>query len=332
MTEDDLPAYVERPGVQTFAPPILARGTVMQSFALQANHDRLQALVDKYLNAFAPAQTDYTFRAVGDVVFLAYAPMAHISVTDPIDGGRGFMRETDTAFWMPVAAGRKRLGVWVPEKLAWFLPYVWVDVPTAMTTGREVYGFPKEMSWLETPKSEADPLVFGLSAMVLPTYSPETELVTRPLLRAERKSETEAGSAQVFGDLEQMWKEFVRLLQGGRQGLSIPSLGLDVDLAAHFALGELPMIFLKEFRDAEQPHRACYARIIGALSKVVGFRIAYPLLASYEITIQAYQSHPIAADFGFPTQPDGSAKLASLFGFYVDFDFELELGSVYLPR
>jgi len=331
MTEG-LQAYVERPGVQTFAPPILARGTLMRSFALRGTHDNFQSIVDKYLNAFAPAQTDYTFRAIGDVVFLAYAPMAHISVTDPIDRNKGWMRETDTAFWMPVAAGRTRGGVWIPEKLAWLLPYVWVDVPTAVATGREVYGFPKEMSWLTTPKSDAERLVFELGTLVLPTYSPDTELVSRPLLRVERRSDLEPGEKRIWNDLEQVLREVVKLLQGDGKGLPIPPLGLDVDLLAHLAVGEVPMIFLKEFRDAAEPHRACYARIIGALSRVVGFRLAYPLLASYEVTIHAYASHPIAADFGFPMGPDGITTLTPEFGFYVDFDFELGLGSVYMPR
>ena len=69
----DLPEYVVRGGAQTFAPPILAKGTRMSTFALRADSDALVALVNKYLNGPGAAQTDLQFYPVGDYVFLAYA-------------------------------------------------------------------------------------------------------------------------------------------------------------------------------------------------------------------------------------------------------------------
>ncbi|HMR74519.1 MAG TPA: acetoacetate decarboxylase family protein [Polyangiaceae bacterium] len=200
MSETELAGYVTRGGVQTFAPPILAKGTRMTSLALEADPAALQRIVDQFLNGPVAAQSNQRFFALGNVVFLAYAPMDHISVTDPIDRNKGFMRETDVAIWMPLVGGKRVAGVFVPTSVYWFMPYVWVDVPAAMTTGREVFGFPKEMAWVQGKGAGADGRTFSLSTLVLPSYTPETELLEKPLFSVERRSDTEPG-------LQQTWTE-----------------------------------------------------------------------------------------------------------------------------
>lgn len=323
---NDLPDYVGRPGAQTFAPPILAQGTRMQSFALRADGSALEALCDRYLNGPAKGQTDLEFRPLGDFVLLANAPMDHISVTDPQDAKKGWMRETDVAFWMPVAGGRRKNGRWQADLLAWFLPYVWVDVSTAVSTGREVYGFPKELAWLDLPASASDALVVQLSTMVLPTYTPDTQLVKKPVFRVERTGGVEAGAEQAFSDFEAAVRDIVGKLYGG--GIEVPSWQLIVNLLEDLLKGEMPLVFLKEFRDISQPHRACYQKIVQAPAKLVKFTTAYPLLSTYDVVINGFASHPIARDFGFAAATDGSARVPVELGFYMEYDFKMELGEV----
>ena len=318
----DLPEYVVRGGAQTFAPPILAKGTRMSTFALRADSDALVALVNKYLNGPGAAQTDLQFYPVGDYVFLAYAPMDHISVTDPVDSQKGWMKETDVAFWMLVVGGTEGANGFEPKMLAWFMPYVWVDVPTAMTTGREVYGFPKELAWLTLPKDDSDPLVFGLEAMVLPKFSPDTEIVRRPLISVSRQADSEPGLEKAFSGAEAVLAEVVRLLHGSAGKAKVGGMDFWLDLLRDLTHEEVPMIFLKEFRDAAEPHRACYQRLIRSASVVKAFHGAYPLLADYKVTLQNYDSHPFLKDFGF-----ASTELSSALSFYVSFDFLLELGT-----
>ncbi len=324
----NLPDYVDRPGVQTFAPPILAKDTRMQSFALRADAAALDALCDRYLNGPARGQTDLEFRPLGDIVLLANAPMAHISVTDPIDSNKGWMRETDVAFWMPVVGGRQHGGQWRAEMVAWFLPYVWVDVSTAVATGREVYGFPKELAWLDPPAGAEDSLVVQLSTMVLPTYTPQTELVKKALFRIQRTGGLEAEVKQEFSDFEHAVRELVGRLYGQDGGIEIPSWQLIVNLIENLLTGEMPMVFLKEFRDITQPHKACYQRIVQAPAKLEKFTIGYPYLSSYEVAISGYASHPVARDFGFAADADGNATVPALLGFFMQYDFKMELGEV----
>lgn len=324
----DLPDYVVRPGVQTFAPPILAKDTRMQSFALRADAAALDKMCDRFLNEPGRGQTDLEFRPLGDIVMLANAPMAHISVTDPIDSKKGWMRETDVAFWVPVAGGRRQEGQWRAEMVAWFLPYVWVDVSTAVATGREVYGFPKELSWLELPSGSDDSLVVQLSTMVLPTYTPETELVKKPLFRIERTGGLEAEVKQEYPGFEHAVRDLVKRLYGEDGGIEVPSWQLIVNLLENLLRGEMPLVFLKEFRDITQPHKACYQRIVQAPAKLEKFTIAYPYLSSYQVSINGYESHPIARDFGFAASPDGSATVPALLGFYMQYDFKMMLGEV----
>ena len=327
MNETQLPPYVTRGGVQTLAPPILARGTRMTSLALEADPKALQRMVDEFFNAPIAARSEQRFYALGNLVFLAYAPMEHISVTDPRDSKKGWMRETDIAFWMPIVGGKEESGKFVPRTVYWFMPYVWVDVTTAMTTGREVYGFPKQMAWVDGPSGDSDGRVFSFSTMVLPSYSPETQLVQKQLIRVERRSSSEPGLEKAWTEAEEVFEEVVRWIHAERGQVQATSLGFWINLLEHLAGGEVPMLFLKEFRDLAEPHRACYQRVVSAPCVVKAFRGGYPLLGDYAVTIFDYASHPIAQDFGFGTPKDGKLSLTSNIGFYVDFDFQLELGS-----
>jgi hypothetical protein len=327
MSDVELAKYVTRGGVQTFAPPILAKGTRMTSLALQADPAALQRIVDQFLNGPAAAQTDQRFHALGNLVFLAYAPMDHISVTDPIDRNKGFMRETDVAIWMPLVGGKMVAGTFAPTAVYWFMPNVWVDVPTAMTTGRELYGFPKEMAWVQGSGAGKDRRIFALSTMVLPRYTAATELLEKPLFSVERSSDPEPGLEKAWTEAKDAFDAVVGFLHAERGQIEATSIGFWLDLSEHLLRAEVPMIFLKEFRDVSEPHRACYQRVVTAPCVVKGFRGGYPLLAEYTVTLFDYASHPIAKDFGFGTPTDGKLTLSSKFGFYVDFDFELGLGS-----
>lgn len=322
----DLPEYVVRGGAQTFAPPILAQGTHMTCFGLRAAPKALQAIADRYLNGPASRQTDLRYHAVGNLVFLAHAPMDHISVTSAVDRDKGWMKETDVAFWMLLVSGRGSGANFKPESIAWFMPYVWVDVTTAVATGREVFGFPKEMSWLKGPSSPSDPLFLELSTMVLPKYTPETEIVKQPLLRIAKKNVHESAIGEAFEGAEDLVEAIAGAFHSDEKGVEVGGMGFWINLLELLARGDVPLVFLKEFRDVANPQRACYQRVVGAPCVVKKFHGGYPLLGGYDVTMIDYQSHPLAKDFGFGTPSGGQLTLQSQLTFHVNFDFQLDLG------
>lgn len=316
--------YIQRGGEQAFAPPFEQTGTKLQGWLLDADLAAQQRTIDRYLNAPMGGQSGFTYRAMMPAVLFAIAPIAKTqSLTEP-DSGYGYTPETDVAFWMLVARGREEKdGSFSVEQLLWFLPYVWVDVPTTMATGREVYGYPKELAYLTWPKEEGDPLILRAETMVLPVYAPTTQLVKKPILEVKRTSA--AHPIERLGE------------QLGSLAGAFLHLGMKTDLEVVGALLksleslEVPMVFLKQFRDVIDPHAACYQAIIESPARVKGIPIGWPTLHEVAITIYDYASHPIAEELGLGTPTNGAFTLSVPIGVEVHFDFLVELGTQMWP-
>lgn len=311
--------YVERGGEQTFAAPFRQTGTHLRAWPLEADPVALQGVCDRYLND--PSEGAVSYRPMLSSVLIAAAPIAATRSLTPPDSGYGYTPETDLAFWMLVGRGHVEGGEWKLDRLLWFLPYVWVDVPTTMATGREVYGYPKELAYLEGPASDDDPLVVRAETMVLPAYDPDTQLVRAPILEIRR------GDASAGVELASLWDAITHL---GVAAIEHGDLDLDVVRAIADDLFELklPMVFLKQFRDIVDPSAACYQAIIESSARVEGVPIGWPLLDPTTITIWDYASHPIARELGLGTPQDGKLELTAPIGVEVHFDFVVELGTV----
>jgi hypothetical protein len=81
------------------------------------------------------------------------------------------------------------------------------------------------------------------------------------------------------------------------------------------------MVFLKQFRDAGDPERACYQAIVEATATVIGFRHAGFVRGEYRLDLEHAESHPLRADLGL-----GEGELRPELGFWVDYDFRVDAG------
>jgi hypothetical protein len=90
--------------------------------------------------------------------------------------------------------------------------------------------------------------------------------------------------------------------------------------------GNVPMVFLKQFRDATDPTKACYQAVIEApahLQKWYGGGFVKP----HDIAITPADSHPIAAECGL-----AGANIRSDVGFWTQMDFIMQPGKVVAER
>jgi hypothetical protein len=136
----DLPPYVERASKQTFSPPYEASGARIYGFILGTDYRPLQEICDRALNRPSGGAVDY--RPAVPLVFLTFADIRALSSIDPPDSHVGFVPERDVAFWLLTLSVKKSAGIEVAESLAFYQPYLFVDSPQALLTGREV-GLPK---------------------------------------------------------------------------------------------------------------------------------------------------------------------------------------------
>jgi Acetoacetate decarboxylase (ADC) len=319
MPPADQPSFVPRGGEQVFCQPLELRQVRFTSFLFHADTAALQAVCDRYLNG--PSGGTLHYRPLLPRVVLGVADIGRVYPIDSPDERKGWVSEIDVAFWMPVARYTKVLGVSFTEQVAWFLPYVFVDNAWAVAAGREVYGFPKEMASFQVPRAATDPAVITVDALALERFDPDAQARVQRLLELRRTDDPTLGEPHhTWDQVEEAFEDFLHVLLGNG-GVSLPGFGLLVQAFQFIAQREVPLLFLRQFRDVADGRRACYQAVIEALTRVLHFRKAGKLPGEYRLTLQALDSHPIARELGLSAQ--GQDALGA---WYVDFDFILENG------
>ena len=302
---ENLPRYVD--GNHPFPilrPPYLQENVQLAAFLLAADGARLTALCDAYLNV--PANNRLQFTPLLDSILLTYADM-QISSLDKRDRQVGKMNETEIGFWMLTMVSRRVGDGWIPDHLAWFMPYLFVDNEYAIAAGREVYGFNKMGARFGKPEQIQRPLI-NMDVLGFKQFAPDAIAQMEPLLAITPPDGT-AGSEW------ENWDEAKVDLQG------IAGLGEITRLLND----NTPLVFLKQFRDAADSGAACYQSLIEAPMEVGTFRGGGWLPAGCQVTINQLESHPIAETLGLAME-NGVVGVKT--AVWMQFDFVLKTGVV----
>jgi hypothetical protein len=320
MTPPPLPSYVNWGGDQTYPQPVNLQGTCFRGFFVEADATALRNVCDKYLNRFVAGDIEY--HPLLSRVMLGVADIRRISCLHRPDAEQFWFPEVDVAFWMPVVAGRRRGPVFVAERLVWFLPYVIVNHPWALVCGRELYGFPKELGLAHVAKDFADRLPCTVDTYVVKQFGPEAEAKMDRLLEVSRTDDASSSTLTVvWNDLREAVRDVLHTLVGKQTAVSLPGMGLIVELYDLFVHHEMPMVFLKEFRDVTDGKQACYQDVVEAPIQLTRLHTGGWLPGEYEINIGQYASHPIVSDLGLH---GACVKVEA--AWYMEFDFVLGNG------
>ena len=145
-------------------------GAVLHSFCIPADRTKLQALLDKTFAA--PSGGKIRYEAVGSTVFLSFAEIAKCVVTDPIEKDQGYSSEIDVTIWIMARRSDSLLA------LRWIPVYLFVDSAPAMTSGREIWGFPKQGGRFDFSPMSPDrgaPRSFKVQGWVLDPFAPTSQ-------------------------------------------------------------------------------------------------------------------------------------------------------------
>ncbi len=145
------------------APPFGFSDVTMSVLPLRADFNRLQSFCNSYLN-----HTDdhLVFQPLVPYVYMILLNYGKMSVEQE---NMGWVSQHEVAFSIPLRFSTLKNGV--PQRTDWAFnsPFIFVDNELSMTTGREVYGWPKKLAqldyapanWVDNP--HADRQVFQLS-------------------------------------------------------------------------------------------------------------------------------------------------------------------------
>jgi hypothetical protein len=250
----------------------------------------------------------------------ACANIDHIRSVHPFDGAKGAMAEIDVAFWVPVLATTSVGGVALPTRFAWYHPYIWVDSGIAAMGGREIYGFPKQTAAIEAREDEHGLARLSITTHVMSVLAPESRALPRRLVELTRVGDGGDAPSTARQQLDSLIESLQRARVELTRRLATSRLPATDALAALFEQ-EVHMVFLKQFRDAGDPERACYQAIVEATATVIGFRHAGFVRGEYRLDLEYAESHPLRADLGL-----GEGPLRPELGFWIDYDFRVDSG------
>jgi hypothetical protein len=337
--------YVERGGEQTYRPPYSAEGVRFYSFLLEADPERLLAFLEKYVTV--PSGGAVELAPAAPYVLLSFTDLKCLRSINPPDSSKGWTSEKEVSiFFLALDAKLQRL--------AWVCPYMFVDSGYAMASGREVYGFPKQIGWITLPQdgTQTSPLV--LETMGIEHYSPESQQTRLRLIEVECPEAAGGKLESTWSGLSAMCWDIARLAIGDAARVSVPAspsstgsgkglLGRilralrflrrvivqgerDVTLALHIAEEvvnvKAPILLLKQFRSSDQPGKASYQAIIQAFGRVTAFRGGGVLPGEYRVIISDPESEGIRQDLGL-----ASGALTPKLAFWADLDFHLDEGT-----
>ncbi len=268
-------------------PPVRFEGVTVRVFPIRANMFRLRTFTESYLNV---APDIVRFRPAFPYVYLMAVNYGRMAAEFR---NLGWVSQHEIVFAVPLECYRVDKGRLVFADWAAVCPFIYVDDEMSLSTGREVYGWPKFKVWLDP---DLDPWVVNpraprhrplrASTMVFPKvyagqeqqarvlleilhesppafsqFPPNLENPFNPLLSVPRAL---LESAAWFGELMAAATRLPILGYGPSPSLESLSR-MVIGSARYLTVASLPPPFaeitLKQFRDAEHPARVCYQAI-----------------------------------------------------------------------
>lgn len=306
------------------APPFNLTDVTLFGFPLMADPVHLQCLVENSLNVVPK-----------DVAF--FEPAAPLVLMLVANYGEGFDQSlqlgavslTEVGFAIPVFWYRYEKGKVKLLGSAFFFPYIFVEDEWAMVTGRELYGWPKQLGWFSPSISSwiKDPNLWKSMASFSTHLNEEMWYggTPKPGVLFEIQ-ETPATSllqwpgvnnpANPINFFPRIARNFATLANDSFRclywwgKLGVLSHPLAVLSALFSNLEEMKnlvvnLITLKQFRDAEKTSEVCYQALVNSPMKVLGVKEAGFLgcpekepSAGYRIRFNINASQPLVSSLG----------------------------------
>jgi hypothetical protein len=336
--------YVTAPvGTPILLEPYRFNDAQMAVFFLEASSEALNSLLDTYINE--PSGGAYEYRSLGfDGKAFVVMIMARMTVDVRNTDGQYYGQEpyNELSFWIP-CHDRKALlhGKFSP---ALYLPFLFPDAFSPVATGREVYGFAKQLATYTFPKGTFDMRdpAFTAEMPAFKNLGPGNVATMQTFISVPGKTSI-IGTQSIVGTMpetkETPWDSsaiardaITQQFLGAKWTCS--ATGEIIDDVINWFLAEWPAIFLKQFPAIEDARVAESKSITTAPFHLEKFYGGFPYMNwlrlephTFDITFPQLASMPIVKQLGLTTSsttPD--ADTVSAKGCWVHVDFSLESG------
>ena len=301
--------YIIQGGEQVYQQPFSSQNTLFYGMFLASDTAALQKNVcDRLFND--PMGEPGRFVPAGPFVLLAFCQLNKLfSDVEPYSQWGSFA-EQEVAFWVLTIDTKC-------ENIFYAFPYIWVDNAYALSMGREIYGFPKQLGRMVIPTDPKQASSFSLETLALATLSPETIGSWMQVLSAT--SGGEIALHREHSDAGSLIKECLDALH------NLGSWKLDPELMFKI-LGDVatltvPFVFLKQFRDVTDGNLACYQSVVETGFTLTKWHSGGLIDSTYQLTINEIGNLPIASDLGLAASP-----IQPVLSFWCQFDFAIAAG------
>jgi len=228
------PAGDPRHGTLPVQPPFMFREVTTRVFPLKANIARLTHFCDQYLNMDIPPSIVH-YRPSLPYVYMMVLNYGSMSAASVQAQNVGWVAQHEVTFTVPLQRWREENGKLVFKDWASVSPFIFVDAQMSLTTGREVYGWPKVAGvfdaytplWMAHPRAASRQ--FSMSTHVFPkVYAGEAETL-RTLLQVD--SDPSASYDDIPPDPGNPWFPLSAVPNALRTSLSLSGTALDMLLA-----------------------------------------------------------------------------------------------------
>jgi hypothetical protein len=239
---------------------------------------------------------------------------------------RGQSTEREFAFGIPgTYSCRDASGTVTERGVSTFMPYLFVDNPVALITGREVLGYFKQLGEVGLPGRAGGREDFYLNVFGAKTLGVGVEWGQERLLSVTARDSRPARPRPAAADLANDRLGVVQTCQSLFRMLgAVPIFPGHSMLATANVRGLLQssvsQIFLKQFRAEGAGHQAAYQAVTMADYQVTRINSGRPT-QSFDISIHPLQSLPLASELGLAAQMVET-------GIKVNFDMTLGSGRV----
>jgi hypothetical protein len=294
----------------------------MMSYLYASDMASLQAVCDSW---FGPVAEDgeYRYEPLSPVVVVTFADYQGARPLSLPYTNWGVAPYHEVIYSFFVVRLKKTAGVWLADRVGSFVPYIFVDDSIAMVAGREVYGMPKNIGWIEMPPTtDATDYQLRLETVTTPEFTPGRQF-TR--LAITEINSTGVTLGEIWNDVETAYAALRDLIFGAHH-LHLPDLNLIIELADAFKDHELPFCSFRQTLSVENSTDAVYQAAVDLVAHMDNFHTGGLLHGTHQLKLPQNALFPIADSLGLH---DGQLALAA---FTITWDFTFTTGTTIWSR